>query len=175
MTQQICCYFSCRSVWICVCVHHGPISQQLPWLVSMETQSSPTTGLWLVNTGSLPSPLPTLEGGHGPRGLPPSRRVALMEEVPLSQWLRKARQRPSLQTLPLLVCGQGLVTCSRQVAWWGDPYRGLGPHGSEVGRAVPESCGQCGTGGREQLLPLAVGSTSIWERRPGEVGKGQRC
>ena len=34
----------------------------------------------------------------------------------------KVKARLSLQTLTPLVCGQGLVTCSRQVAWWGDPY-----------------------------------------------------
>ena len=34
---------------------------------------------------------------------------------------------------------------------------------------VPESCGQCGKGGREELLSLAVGSTSLWKRGEGAV------
>lgn len=34
---------------------------------------------------------------------------------------------------------------------------------------VPGGCGQCGKGGREELLPLAVGSTSVWKRGEGAV------
>ena len=33
----------------------------------------------------------------------------------------KVKAGPSVQALPLLVCGQGFVICLRRVAWWEDP------------------------------------------------------
>lgn len=157
MTQQICCYFSCRSVWIYVCVHHGPISKQLPWLVSMETQFSPTTVLWLTNTGSLPSPLPTLEGGAWTMRALAKQEVgtggggATFSSALKSRQDQASKPFPHWSVIKALSPAQGksLVRGALTEAW--------ALIGGRLALAVPESCRWCGGGGRVGLLPWAVG------------------
>lgn len=135
MTQQICCYFSCRSVWICVCVHHGPISLQLPWLVTMETQSSPIPYSADKHWES-PQPPPHLRKVAWFSPVPSKQGLVGMKKVDICSRVLKAQARPLSPSSARLSSRPGHLP----------EVSALCPSGVEGGRAVHKCCGQHGRG-----------------------------
>lgn len=139
MTQQICCYFSYRSVWICVCVHHGPISLQLPWLVTMETQSSPI-------------PYSADKHWESPQPPPHFREVAWTSAVPSKQGMVGIKK--------VDICSRALKAQARppspsSAGLWPRPghlpkVSALCPSGIKGDREVHKCSGWCGRGAGDQ-------------------------
>lgn len=99
MTQQICCYFlagPCGSVSVCTMAP----SQQLPWLVSMETQSSHSSTLADKHWES-PQP-PTHLGGKAWTTRAPTEQEDAIDrgKALLSQLLSESRQGQASEPFP---------------------------------------------------------------------------